>query len=266
MDTASKNIIQPNYTDSLDVNVNVEVKKGGVMPAVDLSIISSPSDQLVENGKTLYSTNCSSCHGEEGRGNGVAAAALNPPPRNFYDESGWKNGRDFNGMYKTLQEGIAGGGMIAYDFLQVEDRIAIIHYVRTFAEFPIITEESVAELDQNWELSKGVISPNNITLEMAQEKIVSETGLDLVENLSSAMEKLDSYTDRKTVDLFNRVIENKEKALMIFLRDFAGNDNSSEFIDRIVTYPSQSGFKSSVSLLSNEQLNDLFILLSNSFS
>jgi cytochrome c551/c552 len=35
-------------------------------------------------GKTLFiKTNCNSCHGMEGAGDGPLAAVLNPPPRNF---------------------------------------------------------------------------------------------------------------------------------------------------------------------------------------
>ena len=34
-------------------------------------------------GKTIYDTNCSSCHGPGGKGDGPVGAALNPKPRDF---------------------------------------------------------------------------------------------------------------------------------------------------------------------------------------
>ncbi len=34
-------------------------------------------------GKTVYDTNCSSCHGPSGKGDGPVGAALNPKPRDF---------------------------------------------------------------------------------------------------------------------------------------------------------------------------------------
>ncbi|MDX1702235.1 MAG: cytochrome c, partial [Melioribacteraceae bacterium] len=258
-----KNTTPANYTDSLDINVNVDVKKGGILPAIDLSIISSPDNQLLENGNSLYNTNCASCHGNEGRGDGVAAVALNPPPRNFYDGEGWKNGRDFNAIYKTLQEGIAGGGMIAYDFLSIEDRIAIIHYIRTMTDFPEITEETVAELDQTWNLSEGVISPNNITLEMAVEKITSESSRSN-EEVSQILDNITSSSNKVALELFNEVVHDKEMAIRIFMRDFSDESDRDAFVSRIVAFPKESGFKSKVSLLSQNELSELYNLLNRS--
>jgi cytochrome c553 len=34
-------------------------------------------------GKTSFDTNCASCHGESGKGDGPVGAALQPPPRDF---------------------------------------------------------------------------------------------------------------------------------------------------------------------------------------
>ncbi len=38
-----------------------------------------------ENGAKTYATYCSSCHGPEGKGDGAAAAAMTPKPRDFTD-------------------------------------------------------------------------------------------------------------------------------------------------------------------------------------
>ena len=38
-----------------------------------------------KNGEALYVTNCASCHGKKGMGNGVIGKALTPPPADFTD-------------------------------------------------------------------------------------------------------------------------------------------------------------------------------------
>lgn len=42
-----------------------------------------PSEQSVSNGRQIYQTNCASCHGAEGEGDGPAGKALKPPAANL---------------------------------------------------------------------------------------------------------------------------------------------------------------------------------------
>jgi len=55
-------------------------------------------------GKATYATMCSSCHGPEGKGDGVAAAALNPKPRNLTDAS-YMSTRSDATLFKAIKEG-----------------------------------------------------------------------------------------------------------------------------------------------------------------
>jgi mono/diheme cytochrome c family protein len=42
--------------------------------------------KAAKEGKSIYTVNCASCHGNKGEGNGPAAAALNPKPKNLTSE------------------------------------------------------------------------------------------------------------------------------------------------------------------------------------
>lgn len=92
--------------------------------------------ELVTRGKELFSAQCTSCHGVEGKGNGPAAASLNPPPRNFTSDQSWKNGRKATMVFKTLKEGLAGSSMASYATLSVDDRWALVQYVLSLGPTP----------------------------------------------------------------------------------------------------------------------------------
>ncbi len=100
--------------------------------------ISTP--ELVAKGKELFSVQCVSCHGVEGQGNGPAAAALNPPPRNFHTDQGWKNGRKVSMIFKTLKEGLPPSAMASYASLPPDDRWALTHYVIALGPTPAPTD------------------------------------------------------------------------------------------------------------------------------
>jgi len=89
-------------------------------------------------GQEIFETNCVTCHGPEGAGDGDAAAGLDPKPANLGD-------RD---MMSTLTDGylfwrVSKGGamepfnsaMVAWEGSLTEDqRWQVISYVRTFTE------------------------------------------------------------------------------------------------------------------------------------
>lgn len=118
---------------------------GAAAPAaqVDLSAIYEPTPELIAKGKTLFATNCSSCHGADGRGDGPAAAALNPKPRNFH-EGYWRYGGGLARVVRTISEGSPGTAMAAFAGLPLEDRIAAAHFVRSLE--PKLDEDKPEDL------------------------------------------------------------------------------------------------------------------------
>ncbi|KFA94146.1 c-type cytochrome [Archangium violaceum] len=84
--------------------------------------------ELLEKGKTAYTSYCQSCHGEKGEGNGPAGMYLVPKPRNFVAEA-FKKGNKPEEIFKTITTGIPGSTMVPFTHLAEQDRWALTHYV-----------------------------------------------------------------------------------------------------------------------------------------
>lgn len=64
-------------TTTLRVSAVVLASTGfALVAAADLVPVQQPDVQVIEQGKTLYTDECASCHGTEGRGDGPAARFL----------------------------------------------------------------------------------------------------------------------------------------------------------------------------------------------
>jgi len=99
---------------------------------VDVSSLLKPTPELLAHGKTVYQINCASCHGATGHGDGPAATALNPKPRNF-TEGYWKYGGGLARVVRTITEGSPGTAMASFTMLPLEDRIAVAHHERSLS-------------------------------------------------------------------------------------------------------------------------------------
>ena len=87
-----------------------------------------PSKELIEKGKAVFTINCVACHGPKGAGDGAAAVALNPKPRNYATDT-FKNGDKPENVFKTLGEGLTGTAMVSFAHLPETDRWALAYYV-----------------------------------------------------------------------------------------------------------------------------------------
>jgi mono/diheme cytochrome c family protein len=104
--------------------------------AVDVATIAEPwvaNEAMVEHGKKVFSTNCAMCHGNEGKGDGPAGAALNPKPKNLV-EGPWKQGGDSISLFKTLATGIAGSSMPGFSQISSVDRWALVQFIRSITK------------------------------------------------------------------------------------------------------------------------------------
>jgi mono/diheme cytochrome c family protein len=87
-----------------------------------------PADaKTVEQGKKVADINCVSCHGSKGKGDGVAAAALNPKPADWTSKA--VQGEPDGEIFWKISTGR--GAMPAWKHLPENERWALVRYIRS---------------------------------------------------------------------------------------------------------------------------------------
>lgn len=81
----------------------------------------------LESGKTLFSQNCSQCHGLTGAGDGPSSGNFNPPPANFTDSK--LQGLGPFHFYNVIKLGVPGTAMAAFDHLAEAEIWNLAFYV-----------------------------------------------------------------------------------------------------------------------------------------
>ncbi|HEX5771752.1 MAG TPA: c-type cytochrome [Nocardioidaceae bacterium] len=95
---------------------------------------SSSDERLVGQGREVYAAQCAGCHGDQGAGDGDAAALFDTPPRALADGD-WLSGRSDQQLHSTIVEGVPGTSMPSfYDELDNRQIDAVIAYLRVLAD------------------------------------------------------------------------------------------------------------------------------------
>ncbi len=80
-------------------------------------------------GAQVYKTNCESCHGPQGHGDGPAGLALDPAPQNLPELTA-QVGDDF--LFWRISTGVDGTSMVAWKGILTDEQIwQTVAYIRT---------------------------------------------------------------------------------------------------------------------------------------
>ncbi len=260
LNVVGKNAITPVVlTDSSAFARDIPLQRPRALPPVDVMKAGRPSDTLLARGEELYSANCSSCHGDEGLGDGPAGLALNPVPRNFQVPEGWTNGQKVSEIYRTLEDGIIKNGMASYNYLPPEDRFALAHHVRAF--LPAAPEDSPEELQQlevTYQLSKGTSIAGQIPIKKAVRRIIRERqeSVDRVHALVATIEGEKGRSEGALV--FEREVVDGRRVFTCFESGTGETGDLAAFVRTVSADPPANGFRASVVSLSEGEWNLLF--------
>jgi mono/diheme cytochrome c family protein len=260
MNDSTRNTVPPLVLkDSAQFVLEVPMQRGAMIPPVKVADVAKPTKEIIAKGANLYKANCASCHGDNGMGDGLSAAAMTVKPRNFHLAEGWKNGRKIAEIYKTLHDGILPSGMPAFNYNSAEDRFAMIHYIRTFAtDYPVDSLSELMNLETVYNLSKGSQMPAQIPVKMALEKIAAEHSGD-VKAMQQIAKTIASAKDDAGAKVTMRVAHDTKK---IAATTLALQGKSLDMFVKIISAdPATAGFKPEVVRLSGEEWSVLYSYL-----
>lgn len=91
------------------------------------------NEDATKKGKKLYNQFCSICHGDKGKGDGIAGVALTPKPGNFTTDK--VQSQTDGAIFWKIRTG--NPPMAPYKDIIKDDEIwALINYIRTFSKKP----------------------------------------------------------------------------------------------------------------------------------
>jgi len=127
-----------------------------------------------DRGRQLYVAECSGCHGERGEGDGPAAAAIDPKPRNFVSERFKFRSTPYNSpplladVAETVKRGMPGSAMPPFDFLTDDERALIGEYVLFLAGVEPAHESDVLALPTESVAASGSVAHGRAVYERLQ--------------------------------------------------------------------------------------------------
>ena len=114
----------------------------GVIRAYDVPIAPArPPD--VAAARSLYAARCATCHGPDGRGDGPAGKAMDPPPTDFHDRDRMER-RSAYSLYSSITLGVQGTPMAAFAELTEDQRWGLAFHVAGLGDADAVRRHGAA--------------------------------------------------------------------------------------------------------------------------
>jgi mono/diheme cytochrome c family protein len=236
----------------------LQIQEPRTVAAVNVDSLSKPTDALISKGKALYQSNCASCHGTNGKGDGPASQGLNPPPRNYTVKTGWVNGEKISQIYETLENGIAGSAMRSFDYLSPQDKFALAHYIRkTFIQNPPQDSKSdLNDLEQAYNLSQARTIPGQVPIDVAMDLIIKDSRVK-AEKVKKTIEEI-SEDNSDGALIFKKVTKNPDLVVTSLINSQVWKNNEDNFVSLVIDNVNQDGFNDQIFSLNETQWNLLY--------
>ncbi len=123
------------FTEPREVARLAHALADGLLAAYPVPMAPAAAPNLARGG-AVFAEKCASCHGIDGRGDGVLAAKLDPPPIAFTDHNRARE-RSLFSLYEVVSQGLNGTSMRSFQAeLSEADRWAVAFYAGTLSATP----------------------------------------------------------------------------------------------------------------------------------